>query len=191
MRNVAALFAVALAAAAPGASAEILDLTFADNSFRVNFAGPLQRIVDVKGQYDAGFVLRPSTDDDLIQVHMGVLLTGDAGARVVDLAAGIGGRVIYVGREHDSGGALAPGGQVEVRWPALERLGLSAYVYGAPEATCFGELRGYLEYAVAVDYDVIRNAAIYVGYREVSYDIGAFEDVKGDDGVHFGLRLKF
>jgi hypothetical protein len=67
------LMGAALAVALAPAQAEILDLTAADNSFRVNFAGPLQRIVPVGGQYEAGVVLRPSTDDDLLQIHAGAL----------------------------------------------------------------------------------------------------------------------
>jgi hypothetical protein len=78
-----------------------------------------------------------------------------------------------------------------MRMPNFEKFGVSAYVYGAPEFMSFGEVRRYLEYAAAVDYDLARHTAIYLGYRQVSYDIGEFEDVRGDDGFHAGLRFKF
>ena len=43
--------------------------------------GPLSHFInDMRGQYDAGVVIRPKSSDDLLQAHLGFLITGDAGA---------------------------------------------------------------------------------------------------------------
>lgn len=190
------LAALLIAAAAPAAQAEIFDLSIGDNAFRAIIAGPLARIFDdASGQYDTGIVLKPRTSEDLLQLHAGVLLTGDAGAKDVDVAAGLGIRAIYTGIDHDSGGVVALGGQVEGRVPSMNRLGVTGYLYYGPEILALGDVAAYTEYGIAVDYEVIRGGAIYVGYRNIEQDFDKLQGFEGsvtvDDSAHIGLRLKF
>ncbi len=181
-----------LMASAGTAQAEIVDFSVGDNSFRLAVYGPLSRVIDdTKGQYDVGVVLRPETSDDLLVVHTGVLLTGDAGIRDLDVAAGLGLRAVYIGRDDDSGGAVALGGQVETRFPGYERLGFSVYGYFAPEVTSFGQVEKYHELGVGLDYQVLKDASLYLGYREIKTDIAEFSGIRADDSVHIGVRLSF
>ncbi len=174
------------------AQAEIVDFSVGDNSFRLAVYGPLSRILsETKGQYDIGAIVRPERNDDLLVVHTGVLITGDAGMKDANVAAGLGIRGVYIGRDDDSGGAAALGGQVEVRLPGYDRLGFSLYGYGAPSVTSFGQVDKYYEVGVGVDYQLLKDASIYVGYREVRIDIADLSDVKADDSFHIGLRLSF
>ncbi len=174
------------------ARAEIVDFAVGDNSFRLAVYGPLSRLLsDTKGQYDVGAIVRPKRNDDLLVVHTGVMLTGDTGIRNANVAAGLGVRAVYIGRDDDSGGAAALGGQVEVRLPGYERVGFSLYGYGAPDVTSFGQVDKYYEVGVGVDYQLLKDASVYVGYREVRIDIANLTDVKADDSVHVGLRLSF
>jgi hypothetical protein len=190
-RFIAALGLVMGVAAIP-AQAEILDFNIGDNAFRLGLAGPLARLFDgVNGQYDVGVLLKPKTEDNLIQVHTGILLTGDAGSKDVDLAAGLGARLIYTGRDHDSGGAFAPGGQLEARLPGFNRLGLTGYAYYAPEVICFGEVGEYFEYGVDLDYAVIKGGSVYVGYRKIEEELSSASDFEVENSAHIGFRLKF
>ncbi len=192
MNRIYGLLGVLLLAASGVARAEIVDFSVGDNSFRLALYGPLSRVFDdAKGQYDVGAIVRPKRDDDLLVVHTGVLLTGDAGMRDANVAAGLGLRGVYVGRDHDSGGAVALGGQAEVRFPGYDRIGFTIYGYFAPEVVSFGDVEKYHELGIAVDYQVLKDAAVYIGYREVKTDIGNFRGVKADDSVHVGLRLSF
>ncbi|HEY0975666.1 MAG TPA: YfaZ family outer membrane protein [Solimonas sp.] len=189
-RRIAAGLMLSLSAGA--AQAEIVDFSVGDNSFRLALYGPLSRVFDnAKGQYDVGVIMRPERNDDLLVVHTGVLLTGDAGIKSANVAAGLGIRGVYIGRDADSGGAVALGGQLEFRFPGYERVGFSVYGYGAPEATSLGQVDKYYEVGVGVDYQVLKDASIYVGYREVRVDIADLTDVKADDSFHIGLRLNF
>jgi len=190
------LLALSIASAAPIAQAEIFDLSIGDNAFRGTIAGPLARLFDdANGQYDLGVLIKPKTEDDLLQIHTGVLLTGDAGAKDVDVAAGLGIRAVYTGIDHDSGGAVALGGQLEGRMPSMNRLGLTGYAYYAPEVLSFGDVNDYREYGVAIDYEVIRGGSIYVGYRSITQSFdkieGVTEDIEVEDSAHIGFRLKF
>lgn len=192
MKRFIAVLGLALGAAAAPAHAEIFDFNLGDNAFRAALAGPLSRMIsDVNGQYDVGVLFKPKTEDNLIQVHTGVLVTGDAGTKDIDLAAGLGARLIYTGRDHDSGGAFAPGLQFEARLPGYNRFGLTFYGYYAPSATSFGEVEDYREYGVDLDYALIRGGSIYVGYRDIQEKLSSASNGEVDKGAHIGFRLKF
>ena len=192
MKRAFAVLGVVLAAAALPAQAEIVDFNIGKNSFRLGLAGPLSRLFNgVSGQYDVGVLLKPRTEDNLIQAHTGVLLTGDAGVKGIDLAAGLGARIIYTGRDHDSGGAFAPGVQLEARLPEFNRFGTTFYGYYAPSATSFGEVRKYQEYGLDLDYAVIKGGSVYVGWRSIKENLASSSNFTVDRGIHGGFRLKF
>ena len=86
---------------------------------------------------------------------------------------------------------LALGGMVEARLPAFNRIGAIGYAYGAPKASTFGDFEGWLEYAVGVDYQVLKGASVYLGFRQVKVDVENFGNFTVDSGWHFGLRLNF
>lgn len=175
------------------AQADIFDINAGEKSFRASLYGALPELLSVPtGQYDIGGVLRPEKQEDLLQLYVGALLTGEYGwSDDFRFATGLGVRALYVGKDHDSGGAAALGGMFEMRFPNAPELGFSGYFYGAPEALSFGEVREYIEYAPSIDYKFTPDAALYVGYRYIRYDIGAQDDVIADDSAHVGLRLRF
>lgn len=192
MKRAFAVLGVVLAAAALPAQAEIVDFNVGKNAFRLGLAGPLSRLFNgVSGQYDLGVLLKPRTSDNLIQAHTGVLLTGDTGLKGIDLAAGLGGRIIYTGRDHDSGGAFAPGVQLEARLPEFNRFGSTFYGYYAPSATSFGEVRKYQEYGLDLDYAVIKGGSVYAGWRSIKENLATTANFTVDRGAHIGFRLKF
>lgn len=197
------LFAALFALGSTSASASVFDLNISDDSFRVAVAGQLSSLFEVnKGQFDLGLLSKrgDGNEGDLTQGHFGVLLTGDAGAQKADVVAGLG--VRFMGAEFESptagdvtGGAIALGGQVEFRVPQFNRLGAVVAAYGAPSATSLSDIDRYTEINASIDYQVIRDASIYVGYRNVRYTIelqgGNSRDLTADTGFHAGLRLNF
>jgi hypothetical protein len=192
MKKLAAWVGLCAAALAGPASAEIVDFSVGDNSFRLAMVGPLTRLInDVKGQYDVGALIRPKKTDDLLVVHAGAMITGDAGFKAANVAAGVGLRALYAGRDNEPGGALAAGGQIEARYPGFDRIGLSVYGYGAPDATSFGHLNKYWELGVGLDYALLKDASVYVGWRDVKLGLEDAGDVSADHSVHVGVRLHF
>ncbi len=182
---------LAMAVAAP-AKAAVVDINLGDDSFAGKFSGPLPQVGGTGAQYDLGVLVRPDDEpNDLLQVYGGFLLTGDAGARNFDLAAGLGARLIYIDRDVVDGGAFALGGQLEARLPQANRVSFSAYGYYAPSITAFADFDGYAEIGGDIGYEVIRGGSIYIGGRYVrhDYDVGGKDTV--DNGMHIGLRLKF
>lgn len=187
----AAMAALLIAASGPAAAANA-DLNLSDDALRLNWAAPLSALSDnVDALYDAGLLLGKHDDERYVQGHLGALVTGDAGARDANVTAGLGARFVVLDGEDFTGSALALGGQIEARVPSFNRIGAFAYVYGAPQASAFGDFDGYLEYAVAADYSVLRNASLYAGYRQIKIDVDPVGNITVDTGWHLGLRLTF
>ncbi len=183
---------LAIGLTATTSSADILDANASVDAVRASVYGPLPELFELPtGQYDVGAVLRPEKDEDLLQIHLGGVLTGEFQAGEYRYAAGVGARAVYVGQDHDSGGALAVGGMAEFPIPELPDFGFSVYGYFAPEFTSLGELDEYLEFAPSVDYRLNPDTAVYLGYRYIRYDLGTRNDLTADDGVHIGIRLQF
>lgn len=193
------LAAAALAACAHNAAAEEFDINIGEDSVRGALSGPLSRVFSgVTGQYDAGVIYKDgkknptkSTDTQLTLLHAGALATGSMGATGADAAGGLGARVILADRENITGAAVALGGQFEVRMPGFERIGFTGYGYFAPDILSFSEVKNYSEFALDVEFEVVRAAAAYVGYRQVNVKPDPSGPAKADDGFHVGLRLSF
>ncbi|HUR41240.1 MAG TPA: YfaZ family outer membrane protein [Verrucomicrobiae bacterium] len=189
--------AVAMTLAASGARAEGIDINLSDQALRAAYAGSLTDLFPrVGGQWDAGVLLGEEEQRNFTGVHAGMLVTGDAGAARANVVAGLGGRLAFVLTDAPTagdvnGGALALGGSIDARLPAFNRLGFIAYVYGAPNASSFGDLEGYLEYAGGIDYQVLQAASLYLGYRQLKIDVKDVGNFTVDNGWHLGLRLSF
>ncbi|MFT4047139.1 MAG: YfaZ family outer membrane protein [Solimonas sp.] len=185
--------AAVLALATAGlAHAETVDFALSDDAFRFGLSGPLSRIIGgAQGQYDVGYLQHRDDGEDSYAVHAGFLVTGDAGLRDLDLTVGAGLRGVYVGGDGDDGGAIAPGVKFDARLPGYERVGLTGYAYYAPSVVSFGDVDGYRDLGVALSYELNRNAAIYVGLRNVRFGAEHGGDVTLDTGLYGGLGLTF
>lgn len=192
MKKVAAVMGAVLGLAASGAQAGILDLGLGHNSFRGTYSDALSSMLPgvSNGEYDVGAIIKPRSSDDFYQVHAGALLSGSMGIPNVNLAAGLGGRLMYVRYNDTNNGALALGGQIEARMPNYDRFGLTASSYYAPNILTVGSLDRSWENSISLDYELIKGGAVYVGYRNVRQDYGSGNH-SVDTGMNLGFRLKF
>lgn len=115
-----------------------------------------------------------------------------SGSPATSVSAGIGGKLFYVDEEDLDGGALGIGGFVRFGLAGEDRLGFGGHAYYAPEVTSYSGLEEYGELGVRVDYRILDQAAVYVGYREVQAEFEEVPDsVTIDSGLHFGFELTF
>lgn len=180
--------AIGLGVAATPALGQAVDLNLNGESLRLNYSAPMPSF---SARYELGGLISDQGAVNVVQTHAGLLVTGDAGAAEANVTAGLGGRLVLLDADTISGGGLAVGGVVEARLPAYNRLGMSSYLYWAPGASAFGDLAEHMEYALSVDYDVIRNASIYLGYRQIRVKLDRGPRLTAESGFHFGMRLRF
>lgn len=192
LRRLARISAAGLVLAAGAAQAETVDFGLSNDSFRFGLTGPLSRLIGgAQGQYDLGYLQHRDNGDDSYAVHAGFLVSGDAGLRDLDLSVGAGLRGVYVGGDGDNGGAIAPGVRFDARLPGYERLGLGGYAYYAPSVVSFGDIDDYRDIGVVLSYELNRNAAVYVGARNVKFGVEHGHDVTLDTGLYGGIALTF
>ena len=192
VRKSALLAAAAFAFVAGSASAESLNFSLSDDSFRFGLSGPLSRLLSsVDGQYDLGYLQHRGDGNDTYAIHAGALVTGDAGLRDLDVKAGVGLRGVFIGGDGDNGGAIAPGIMLDVRLPGYERLGLIGTAYYAPSVVSFGDIDEYRDLSAVLSYQINRNAAVFAGYRNVRIGVDHGPNATIDNGLYGGIGLTF
>ncbi|MDB5971803.1 MAG: hypothetical protein JWQ90_4253 [Hydrocarboniphaga sp.] len=186
------LAVVLLTATALPAHAETFDLNINDAAVFGQFNGPLSHVFNnTDGEYQLGGLYSDDKNTRLTNLHAGLMLTGDAGAQEARLTAGIGLRGQYTDTKYDTGGGGAIGGQFDLRFAGFERLGFQGYLWYQPKVLSLGDIEDQLEFALTADYQVLRNAAVYLGYRKLRLDPDNGHAYTADDGAIFGLRLTF
>jgi hypothetical protein len=195
MRNLmkSLLSAIGLLLVASTAHAEGIDINLSNDALRGVFAGSLTNLFPrLAGVYEIGGLNGEREGFDYLEGHAGLLVTGDAGAEKATVTAGVGLRLAVIDTDSNfTGQALALGGMVDARLPSFNRIGAITYLYWSPNAASFGDMTSYLEYAIDGDYQILRNASAYLGYRQLRLSAANAGHFTVDQGWHIGLRLSF
>jgi hypothetical protein len=173
-----------LAAMSSSAAADSLDINLHDEALRATYAviPPAKRGVEVEvGHY--------FNEDDQYVSHAGMHVSGENWSKRGVFELGLGGRLIYVNTDPLDAGALAIGARL--RFSPVQRVGLGASVYYAPQIVTFLDGENYSEVSVNLDYQLLPQAFVYVGYRNIELDFEGVRDVELDDKVHVGMKLLF
>ncbi|MGH8497078.1 MAG: YfaZ family outer membrane protein [Gammaproteobacteria bacterium] len=181
--------AVAMGAgvSAKPAYASSLQLDVNDDAARLVYAWP------VSGEQlraDAGWLHHQDTGNI---VHLGLHLVDFAAGGARPLRAGLGGKLFFVDADQgDSrGGALGLGGFFDYTFPQYDRLGIGGQVYFAPDVLGVSDVENYREIGAHVRYNLLREADLYLGVRNVQSEFSDSPDVTFDTGLHIGIKLNF
>jgi hypothetical protein len=128
-------------------------------------------------------------ESDASVTHAGLHVSGENWSQRGVFDIGLGGRFVYAHTKPFDETALAFG--VRVRFSPVQRLGLGGSIYYAPPVTTFMDGDNYQESSVSVDYQVLPQGFVYVGYRTIQADFDKAQDVKLDDRGHIGMKLLF
>jgi len=196
MRRLLATALLGLGTVSPVVAGDV-DFNVGGDSARLEFRNALPGTIDLQGgEWEIGGLyvdeVEDDADEDAFLGHVDLRATGDAGAQGLDLNAGLGLRGYYLGSDFADGGALAVAGQFTARLPDYNRVGLHGEAFFAPSATSFSDLDEIFEIGVYVDYQVIRNGFVYLGWRSIETEIddATGGDVDLNDGAVAGLRLE-
>lgn len=170
----------------PGAAAALsIGLNLSDDAAELKVANRAQ-----DGMLETQFsFLHEQNRGDVagIALHM----VDDANPGGAPLNVGIGGRALFVDTDGPNGGGLALGGHFRFTLPDMDRLGIGGELYYAPSIVAGGDLDRHLQWSLRGEYQILRQANVYIGYRQVR---PAFEEggsFRLDSGIHAGLRLDF
>lgn len=187
MKNyIYSLLSVACLAVSGSAFSHTLDLNLNDDTVAVDYTTQIK-----KSELNVGAGLLHN--QDLGDVYYGSFFVADNVNKQSGLLAGIGGRAYYmdVDRSDESGTAIGLGGFLNWDLPNVTNLSLRSDIYYAPDVLAFDEIDGYLDFSARVQYRIIEQAWIYVGYRNAEAKTEAPGKAKVDEGGHLGIMLWF
>jgi hypothetical protein len=181
------LVAVILLLASATAMAKEVDLTLSDNSALFRY---IQHANTSYGnsQYDAGFLYTDSNDFLLM---LGFQVEGEAGSGSPGLQLGIGVKAFSVNTDTFDLLAFAIGGELRYSLPSQPRLGFRGQIYHAPNIVTFMDADNLTYGTLAIEYELLQQATVYLGYRSVTADILGNNNAEIDDDTHIGFRIVF
>jgi hypothetical protein len=169
------------------APADEFDFSFNADAVRGQYARPFGASAV---QWDVGWLHHQDNGD---VIHGSVSLTGKASEGRYPVRGGLGLRLVYTDgdlRDQD-GYAAAVGGFFTYVIPRYNRFSLGGHAYFAPEVLSMGDMEEYQDFSLRLNYNLLRDADVYVGARYVR---GEYDDVRAarfDTGMHVGFALRF
>lgn len=176
--------AAALLLVSSGVTADSFDINLHEEAARLTYAAipPTKRGLEV----ELGHMFN---EDDQFVSHVGALVSGENWSKRGVFDIGLGGRLVYVYTDLFDEAALAIG--LRVRFFPVQRLGFGGSVFYAPQIVTFMDGENYQEASVSMEYQLLPQAFVYVGYRNIEVDFDKAQDVELDDKFHIGMKLLF
>lgn len=168
--------------------ADSIDINLHDEAIRGTYTMQLQNTKGLSGEIGLLYAEDNNTNDSETMLHGGILVSGENWSKSGTFDISLGGRVVYAEPGNLDMFAVAFGGRL--RFSPIPRLGIGGHVYIAPDITSFMDSDGYDEIGIRVDYQILPQAFVYLGQREVEVDFGN-STVELDDEVHIGFKMTF
>jgi len=167
--------------------AQEIDLTLSDNSALFRY---LHHSNSGYGhsEVDAGFLY---TNDNDFLLMLGIQVEGEAGSGSPGLSAGVGVKGFTANTDAFDLFAVGIGGELRYSPPSISRLGFRIQLYHAPGIVTFMDADRFTYGTLSVEYEVLQQATVYLGYRNVETDIRGQGNAELDDDSHIGLRIMF
>lgn len=191
LRNIVAL---SLLTASTAIQADTIDFNLRDNSVQLQYIAPMGRDSLGTSELHAGFLYNNNNINNNNKsriFNIGLLVKGAVGESDSGVTAGVGLKGLIASTNVNSALAIALGGQVRVAPPAVPRLGIVGQLYFSPSIVTYRDAERYFEVDVRVEYELIPQAAAYLGYRTVKVTLKTKNEIELDSGVFAGVRMSF
>jgi hypothetical protein len=187
------IVALSLLTLSTTAMADTVDINLRDSSAQFQYISSMGRDALGKTQFHAG-ILYDNTNNML--GDFGLLVKDELGGNAPGFSVGIGikGLVARVSRNNSTVSnvsALALGAMIRYSPPMSPRLGIVGQAYLSPNILTFGDADRYIETEARLEYEVIPQAAAYLGYRNIQFGFNSGSNATLDEGAFIGVRMSF
>lgn len=185
------LVSVSLLTISAVACADAIDINLRDTSAQLQYKAALGGTNLGKSEFDMGAIY---TSKNNLLGEAGILVKDDIGGNAPGVSVGVGLKALSarIKPVNVNTTALALGGLVRYSPPAERRLAVVGQLYLSPNIITFGGADRYLETGARVEYEVIPQAVVYLGYRNISFNVKNTNlNTTFDEGVHVGVRMTF
>jgi hypothetical protein len=187
------IVALSLLIASTTVMADSIDITLRDTSAQFQYRTSMGRDALGKTEFHVGALY---VNKHNMMSDFGLLVKDELGGNAPGFSVGVGlkGLVAQVTGKNlveNNVSALALGGLVRYSPPEAHRLGIVGQVYFSPNIVTFGNADRYVESGVRIEFEVIPQAVVYLGYRRIGFGIKAQPYAILDEGANLGVRISF
>jgi len=140
------------------------------------------------GGADVGFGYLYNTSGDWI-AHAAMLVFGREYNSTSRIEGGLGGKAYLANIGGASVTAIGLGGQMTY-FPKNSKFGFGGYAYYAPSIVT-SNAKNLLEYGVRAEFQMMETASAYIGIHHTDVELSPGVSNVVDDGVHFGVNIRF
>ena len=178
----------------PLVQAETIDFTFGDNAAKILFSS------DLPGNDLSWNVEMLHYEEDNADANIfagGVFVAGRSNASTSRQTAGLGGKAVFVDPEFfESGMGIAVGGYIRHTLRQANLISLKGELFFGPDIMSFQGLENYLELTGRVEYQLLDQASIFLGYSMVDTKLerknnAGEADVEFVDSLVAGVNILF
>lgn len=188
------LCALALAAIATGAQAQgELDFSIGEDTVKAQVSSqvPYNEL-----SWTAELLHYEDSGVNANVIGGGVFVAGRSNASSARQVAGLGGKALFVDADGTEAGlGIAIGGFLRHTLSQANLISLRGDVYIAPAIIAFQGLEHYMEFSGRVEYQLLDQANVYIGYRSVEADLqidgGGEGEFEFEEGLMAGVNLRF
>ncbi len=170
------------------AMADSIDINLHNDAIRGTYTANISGTKGLSGEVGLLYV-EPSKNNGESLVHGGVLVSGENWSKSGTFDISMGARIVHASPEPVDLLAIAFGGRL--RFSPVPRLGIGGHFYYAPDITSFLDSEQYQEVGVRLDYQVLPQAFVYLGHRDVEVDFGGPVNWELDSEAHIGFKMVF
>ncbi len=188
LRRIVALFLLTLCTTA---MADTIDLNLRNSSAQFQYSAAMGRNNLGKTEFHIGALYADENNSSNTLGDLGVMVKDEVGSQAPGFSVGVGIKGLVAHTQGSNESAVALGGMIRYSPPGLSRLGIVGQLYFAPNITTFGDANRYVETDVSLEYEVIPNAAAYLGYRNIQFNLNDGPNATLDEGAFVGVRMSF
>ncbi len=187
MKKLSVLTCVSLLGFCSGVSAGTIDLALSNDSATFDYSTLLQKTQPGNAEFNVGLLY---TEEDEVVGNLGIQVIDEVGENAPGLFLGVGLKLFATFPDNVDIAALAPGVTIRYSPPTLDRFGVTGQLNYAPDIVSFMDADRFLAYKVTLEYGVLPQASVYVGYRKMTTKFNG-NNVTIDSAGHFGLKISF
>ena len=182
------ILALSLLAFSTTALADAFDINLNDSSVQLQYRASMGHDTLGRSELHFGYLY---TNKNNTLVDFGILVQDEVGSNAPGVTVGVGLKGLIAKAQNNNARALAIGGLVRFAPFSDSRFGISGLVYMSPNIVTFGDADRFIETGVKLDYEVIPQAVVYLGYRKIRFNMKVAPDSTLDEGAHIGVKISF
>jgi hypothetical protein len=163
------------------------DIALSEDTAKFSFSSFINGFQHGRTMFNGGYYY--NTNEDHV-IDLGLHVVDVVGTKTPGLQIGVGGQLYLADLANQDALALALGGNISFRPQQLKRINFVADGHYAPGIVSYMDADRFYEYSFRVEYSLLPQADVYVGYRKISMD-SDIGKISTDDNGHVGLRISF